>query len=130
MSIKVQGTVVVDDNSLFYPVNTVDKSTSPTISLGTLTLNLNLSSIFNVALNANITTITLSNVQASGSTSSFVLIFTADGTARTVAWPASFKWAGGVTPTLTSTNGKKDIFTIFTIDGGTTYNAIISAQNV
>jgi hypothetical protein len=130
MSYKINTNVVIDDNSLFFPTNTVDKISSPTISAGTLTLDLNAGSVFNVSLNAAITNITVSNPQASGNTSSFVLIFNGNGTGYSVTWPAAFKFPGGTLPSLTSTGGKKDIFTIFTLDGGTSYNTIFSAQNV
>lgn len=102
---------------------------SPTISSGTLTLNLETSNIFTVSLNAAITTITITNVPASGSGASFTLIFTADGTARAVTWPSSIKWAGGTAPTLTSTSGKVDSFAFFTSDGGTTWQGYIGGQN-
>jgi hypothetical protein len=130
MAIKVSSTTVIDDNKIFLPVNASSTRTAPTISSGTLTLDLNTATVFDVALNANITTLTISNVQSSGRTSSFVLILTADGTARSVTWPASFLWPSGTAPTLTSTNGKKDVFTVFTVDGGTNYQAFISGQNL
>ena len=130
MAIKVNSTTVIDDNRILFPNNSAETSTSPTISAGTLTLDLNTATVFAISLNANITTLTLTNVQSSGKSSSFVLMTTADGTARTVAWPASFKWPGGTAPTLTSTNGKKDVFTFFTTDGGTSWQAFISGQNI
>jgi uncharacterized protein YjbI with pentapeptide repeats len=102
---------------------------SPTISSGTLTLNLETSNIFTVALNAAITTLTISNPPASGSGGSFTLIFTADGTARAVTWPSSIKWAGGTAPTLTSTSGKVDSFAFFTSDGGTNWQGYVGGQN-
>ena len=102
---------------------------SPAISSGTLTLNLETSNIFTVSLNAAITTLTISNPPASGSGGSFTLIFTADGTARAVTWPASVKWAGGTAPTITSTSGKVDSFAFFTSDGGTTWQGYIGGQN-
>jgi uncharacterized protein YjbI with pentapeptide repeats len=102
---------------------------SPTISAGTLTLNLETSNIFTVALNAAITTLTISNPPASGSGGSFTLIFTADGTARAVTWPAAIKWAGGTAPTLTSTSGKADSFAFFTSDGGTNWQGYVGGQN-
>lgn len=100
------------------------------ISSNTLTLDLNTASVFEVSLNQNINTITINNAKASGNTSSFVLVLVADGTARTVTWPISFKWADGIAPTLTSTNTKKDVFVVFTYDGGTTYYAFTSGQNL
>ena len=102
---------------------------SPTISAGTLTLNLETSNIFTVALNAAISTLTISNPPASGSGGSFTLIFTADGTPRSVTWPASIKWAGGTAPTITSTSGKADSFAFFTSDGGTNWQGYVGGQN-
>ena len=102
---------------------------SPTISAGTLVLNLETSNIFTVSLNAAITTLTISNPPASGSGGSFTLIFTADGTPRSVTWPASIKWAGGTAPTITSTSGKVDSFAFFTSDGGTNWQGYIGGQN-
>ena len=102
---------------------------SPTISAGTLTLNLETSNIFTVSLNAAITTLTISNPPASGSGGSFTLIFTADGTPRSVTWPASIKWAGGTAPTITSASGKVDSFAFFTSDGGTTWQGYVGGQN-
>ena len=102
---------------------------SPTITSGTLTLNLETSNIFTVSLNAAITTLTISNPPASGSGGSFTLIFTADGTARSVTWPTSIKWAGGTPPTITSTSGKVDSFAFFTSDGGTYWQGYVGGQN-
>jgi len=102
---------------------------SPTISSGTLTLNLETSNIFTVSLNAAITTLTISNPPANGSGGSFTLIFIADGTARAVTWPASIKWMGGFAPSITSTNGKEDSFSFFTRDGGTYWQGYVGGQN-
>lgn len=103
--------------------------TTPAISTGTLTLDLSGSNVFVVTLNANITTLTISNPAASGTASSFTLVLAANGTAYTVTWPASVLWAGGTAPTLTSTNGKSDVFTFVTTNGGTSYLAFKSGQN-
>jgi hypothetical protein len=130
MTIQVQGTTVIDNSRIFYPLSIADAQTSPTISAGSLTLDLSTAAFFAVSLNANITSITLSNVPSSTYASSFVLVFTADGTARTVAWPASFKWPSGTAPTLTSTSTKRDIFGFITMDGGTTWYAFTSGQNL
>jgi len=102
---------------------------SPTISTGTLTLDLSNGNVFNVSLNANITTLTISNSPTSTFAGNFTLIFTADGTARTVTWPASVKWPGATAPTLTSTNGKVDVFGFVTKDGGTTWYGFVGGQN-
>lgn len=110
--------------------NIKDVYSSPSISGGILTLNLNNGNIFLVNLNANILTITISNPPNSTFAGNFVLVFTADGTARGVAWPSSVKWNLGSTPTLTSTNRKKDIFNFITYDGGTNWYGSIGGQNI
>lgn len=102
--------------------------TTPAISSGTLTIDLSGSNVFSVALNAAITTLTISNTPASA-VSCFVLRFTADGTARAVAWPASVTWSAGSTPALTSTNGKRDEFAFESFDGGTSWTGYILGQN-
>ena len=107
-----------------------EPKTAPTISSGTLTLNLNDAQVFDVSLNANITTLTISNVDSSSNTvNAFTLIFTMDGTARSVTWPAAVKWPGGTGPTLTSTNGKKDVLSFLSPDNGTTWLGFIGGQN-
>jgi|TARA_R110000868_G_scaffold194692_1_gene440324 hypothetical protein len=130
MALKITGTTVVDDNKVFLPNNASSVRTAPAISAGTLAIDLNSATVFDVSLNANITTFTITNIQLTGRTSSFVLIFTADGTARSVTWPASFKWPNGVAPTITAASTKKDIYTFFTLDGGTTWQALITGQNL
>jgi hypothetical protein len=102
-------------------------SASASISGGTLTLNLSTAGIFYVNLNANVTTLTISNTQPIAA-SSFTIIFTADGTARSITWPASFLWPSAAA--LTSTNGIEDIFSFVTIDGGTTWFSFVGGQNL
>ena len=107
-----------------------EPKTSPTISSGTLTLNLNDAQVFDVSLNANITTVTISNTDATSNTvNAFTVIFMADGTARTITWPAAVKWTGGTAPTMTSTNGKKDILSFLSTDNGTAWFGFVGGQN-
>jgi len=101
-----------------------------TISGNALSLDLSTSQVFGVTLNSPIYTFTITNTPATANRSiGFTLIFTADGTARGVTWGTPVKWSGGVAPTLTSTNGKKDIFTFLTVDAGTSWLAFIAGQN-
>lgn len=108
---------------------TQETTTAPTISSGTLTLDLSGSNFFAVSLNANITTLTISNPPSSGRIGQFTLELTGDGTQRTITWPAAVKWDGAVAPTPTATSGKKDVYTFYTRDGGTRYEAFIAGQN-
>jgi hypothetical protein len=107
-----------------------ETTVSPIISGGTLTLDLSQGTTFNVAIDASVTTLNIANPAITGRTSSAMVVFNYNGTAYSVTWPNSVRWPGGVAPGLTNTNGKKDIFTFFTMDGGSSYVAIISALNV
>lgn len=103
---------------------------SPAITTNQLTLNLQNGNIFNVNLNANITIMSITNIASSSFAGNFTLILTADGTARTITWPAAIKWPSGTAPTLTSTNGKVDVFAFVTKDAGTTWYGFIGGQNI
>ena len=100
------------------------------IGSGTLTLDFSFSNFFTVPLASSISTFTLSNIPASPNLVSIVfqVSFTSN-TVFTIAWPASFKWAAGVAPTLTCLNGKFDTFSFLTYDGGTTWFAYTIEQN-
>jgi len=80
------------------------------------------------ALNGNITallmqsstTVTLSNFAVGV----YILKITQGGSGSyTITWPASVKWSGGTTPTLTTTVGKTDVITLF-YDGVNFYGAV------
>jgi hypothetical protein len=109
--------------------NLSEVSASAAISAGTLTLDLSAAGVFYVNLNSSITTFSFTNVQSVGS-SAFTLIFTADGTPRTVTWGGSILWPAGASPLLTSTNGKKDVFSFVTLDGGTNWHGFVGGQNL
>jgi hypothetical protein len=103
---------------------------TPTISAGTLTLDLSTATHFGVTLDANITTLTISNVpNPGGAATSFTVRFIADGTLRTISWPASVVWPSGVAPTMTSTNNKADFMTFISYNGGTTWYGFVGGQN-
>jgi hypothetical protein len=106
-----------------------ETKTNGAISGGALAIDCALGNVLAVSLNANITTVTFSNVPASGSAYSIILSFTADGTARTITWPAAVRWPGGTAPTMTSTNNKVDTIVLYTYDGGTNWFGFVSGQN-
>ncbi len=61
---------------------------------------------------------------------SFTLILKQDGTgSRTVTWPDTVKWNGGVDPTLTTTASGVDILGFFTSDG-TNWYGFVSGQDM
>jgi hypothetical protein len=126
------GTVNCNSSTVYKPTLQYynEPTSSPSISSNVLTLDLSAAQVFTVSLNANINTFTISNTPATASRAmSFTLIFTADGTARTVTWGSSVKWANGTAPVLTSTNTKKDVFTFMTTDAGTSWLGFVAGQN-
>lgn len=126
------GLVVYDtDTALVRPelTNTRETKATGTISTNTLAVSLASGNHFAVALNAAITTFTISTVPASGKAAAVVFTFTADGSVRAITWPSGTVWAGGIAPTMTGTNGKRDIVTLYTWDGGTVWFGVVNGQN-
>ena len=102
-------------------------SQSATISASILPINITGSTMFNVSLNSAITTFTIGG--APSGSSAFTLIFTADGTPRTVTWGSAVTWSGGTAPTLTSTANKRDVFSFVSLNSGTNWLAFTGGQN-
>lgn len=73
------------------------------------------------------TTLTISQVPASGNYASFYLTLT-NGGSQTVNLPSGAKWGAGAPPTLTAAG--KDILTAFTVDGGTTWYWSVYALDI
>lgn len=105
-------------------VDYTESTSSPFSTAGAITFDLDVGNIFTVTLAENITSITFSNVPTTD-TANIVLVLTQDATgSRTVTWPASVKWSGGVAPTLSTTASAVDIISMFTTDAGTTWYAV------
>ena len=95
----------------------------------TVTVNLNLGSVFTLTLGHNIGTFNITNPAGSGDASSFILKLTQDGTAgRTITWPSSVKWAAATAPTLSTAATNIDVLVFFTTDGGNTYYGFTAGQ--
>lgn len=60
----------------------------------------------------------------------FTLVTKQDATGgRTITWPASFKFNGGIAPPQTTTANAVDVWSIFTYDGGTTYIVSLAVKD-
>lgn len=102
---------------------------SLTISSGAVTFDLESGNHAGITLTENVTSITISNPPASGRLGYISLQITQDGTGgRTVTWPSSFKWAGGVAPTVSTAASARDTFVGKTVDGGTTWDMVVYGQ--
>jgi len=104
-----------------------ETKTAPAISSGVLTLDCNVGNVFVVSLSEDITSVIFTNVPTDAYGMTLTLV--ADGTPRSVVWPASVKWPSGTAPTLTSTLNKEDTFVLITDDTGTTWAAAIAGQD-
>lgn len=125
-------TVNVNSNTLYKPTLQYynEPTLSPGISGNTLSLDLSLAQVFNVSLNAGISSFIVTNVPQTASRAiGFSLFLTADGTARGISWGSTVKWPSGIPPTLTTTNNKTDILSFTTLDGGTSYFGSVAGQN-
>jgi hypothetical protein len=67
---------------------------------------------------------------ASGSLFGFTLQLTnGTGGPFSIIWPGTIKWSNNVTPVRTTTDGRTDVWTFFTSDGGTNWYGSISLFN-
>ena len=99
------------------------KLTMPSATIGASTTSIDLSTgnIFTINLSANISTLTLTNAAVG----TYLIKFVQDATgSRTVSFPGTWKWAGGIVPTLTTTASKLDIITLV-YDGTNFYATIV-----
>jgi hypothetical protein len=96
---------------------------APSIASNVLTLDLSTGNVFRVAVGANITTLTLTNVPATGQLAEFTLILDYSGP-YTLTLPSSFKHISGGSAPAAGANSTTDTLTGYTTNGGTrwTYN--------
>jgi len=95
-------------------------SSTAIVAAATTTVDLSASNHLSVSVGTNITTLTLTNAPSTPATIVLKLIYSATGS-YTIVWPASFKWSGGVVPTLTGISGKTDIVSLICDGAGTYY---------
>ena len=103
------------------------------VSIGatsTTTLNCALGNNFVLTMNTNVISLLFTNIPGSTRLYSLNLIVQQSATgSRTITWPATIKWAGGVAPTLTGGANKIDVFALVTYDGGLNWLGFVAGQN-
>jgi hypothetical protein len=109
-------------------VTTTETKATPSIASSALSLDLATATFFSVTVNSAVT-FTFANTPASPRVYSFMLQLIGDGTARTITWPGTVRWGGGVPPIVTSTLNKVDTYSFLTHDGGTNWFGFIVDQN-
>lgn len=93
---------------------------------GSVAIDYALGDYFTLALTGNVSGFTFSNLPGSGHGATLMIRITQDSTARTVAWPGSFKWAGGSAGAVSTGSGAVDVLAITTFDNGTTWDATLA----
>ena len=84
----------------------------------TTTIDLALGTVIKLDQAVNITSLVFTNAPTTGAyVISIRRVKDATGTARTITWPAAWKWPGGVAPTLTQTSGAIDEISVKVDDG-------------
>jgi hypothetical protein len=124
--VNVAGVLKRWDGAAYVSIATRQAVTAVTSSSGTVTLNAALGDYFTFALSENVTTIAFSNLPGAGKGCTLMVRITQDATPRTVAWPASFRWVGGVDGVVSTAAGAVDVLALTTFDNGTTWHATLS----
>ena len=104
----------------------VRNTVSALATSGSVAVDYDLGDYFTLALSGNVSTFTFSNPPGSGKGATLMIRITQDSTPRTVTWPASFKWAGGVAGAVSTGSGAVDLLAITTFDNGTTWDATLA----
>ena len=111
---------MINTSGVRTPISSGSFSATPTFDLSS-------AGTFTTVMTNNITSMTLSNVTAG---QKFILRLVQDGTgSRTATFFSGISWAGGTTPTLTTTAGKADVFGFLCTVSGT-YEGFIVGQNI
>ena len=97
---------------------------------GSTTLDLTDGNVFQHTASGGNVTFVFSNPPASGKTGSLTLKWIQDSSDRTITWPSSVDWAGGSAPSVTSGSAKVDVYTFFTVDGGTIWYGFQSGADM
>jgi hypothetical protein len=125
MAYKIGTTTVIDDSRNV--TNTVLVGTRETkIVLAANAIDLATGNYFTKTITAA-STLTVSNMPATGISASFILDLT-NGGAFAVTWWTGVKWAAGISPILTASG--RDVLGFFTHDGGTTWTGLVLARDV
>jgi len=108
-----------------YVTNNV--ATALTSAAGVVTINCALGDYFTLTLTENVTSIVFTNTVGAGYGMTKMLKITQHASsAKTVAWPASFKWASGAAGAVSTTLSAKDRIAITSDDNGTTWDATLA----
>lgn len=93
---------------------------------GAVSIDLSAGRVFYGTVTGVITSVTFTNVPATGK-AVFVVLELTNGGSQTITWGSNKKWPGGSAPTLTSSG--VDILSFYTRDGGVTWRAALTQED-
>lgn len=97
---------------------------------GAVTVDLAGGNVAHLTLTGNIT-LALAGAPPSGQAGTVTLYLRQDATGgRTVTWPGSAQFPGGVRPSLSTTPNSLSVVTLSTIDGGTTWQVFLAGSAI
>ncbi len=99
--------------------------TALSIAAGVVNIDLSLGDFFTLALTANVTSITFSNLPDVGKGASKWIEIVQGAGPYTVAFPTSFKWAGGTVGVVSTVSATVDELAITTVNNGTAWRATL-----
>ena len=107
-----------------------EEFSSITSSAGTATIDCETANVFSITL-SEATTFSFTNPPSAGTAYGFTLKIIQDASASEfgVTFPASVKWANGLTPTISIGANQVDIVAFFSHDGGTTWYGFLAGKN-
>ena len=120
------GKLIKDSGISASSLAVVRNTVSTLATSGSVAVDFSLGDYFTLALAGNVSGFTFSNLPGAGKGGSLMIRIVQDSSARTVAWPASFKWAGGVVGAVSTASGAVDVLAITTFDNGTTWDATLA----
>jgi len=121
------GTNKIATGSAIKTYVTKNVATALTSASGVVTINCALGDYFTLTLTENVTSIVFTNTVGAGyGMTKMVQITQHASSAKTVAWPASFKWASGSAGVVSTTLSAKDRMAITSDDNGTTWDATLA----
>jgi hypothetical protein len=95
-----------------------------------LSLDLSQANVFEVTYNASVNSFSITNPPPTDYAGSFTLVTTGTGIPYPWNWGSAVTWSGGSAPSVTSTNGKRDIYGFITTNQGTNWYGFIGGQNL
>ena len=127
----MSGETIFADQLVTRPkIKDYSESYTATSGNGTVDLDMVDGNVFQHTASGGNVTFTFSNPSAAGTSCAFTLKWIQDSSDRTATWPASVDWPAATAPTLTSGSAKVDVFTFFTVDGGTIWYGFVAGQDM